>query len=61
MSNPRDKHLLVKNRRKLINPVFHLQSQQEDEKHLSKETIKDVKKTGVLKLHAKHLSSGKTL
>ncbi|ERL85345.1 leucine-rich repeat-containing protein 40 [Dendroctonus ponderosae] len=57
MSEPRNKHLLVKNRRKLISPVFHLQTQQEDEKHLSKETIKDVKRTGVLKLHAKHLSS----
>lgn len=49
----------VKNRRKMISPVFHTQTKSEDEKHLSKEVIKTVRRTGVLKLCGKHLAIGK--
>ncbi|XP_030749929.1 leucine-rich repeat-containing protein 40-like [Sitophilus oryzae] len=52
-----DKHSKVKNRRKIISPVFHLQTKAEDEKHFSKEVVKSVRKTGVLNLSGKHLAS----
>lgn len=51
--------VLAKNRRKLVSPLFHTQTKTEDCKYLSQEVIKGVKKTGVLNLHGKHLSSGK--
>ncbi|CAG9772451.1 unnamed protein product [Ceutorhynchus assimilis] len=47
----------VKNRRKFISPLFHVQTKDEDEKHLSNIVIKNVKTTGVLNLHGKHLMS----
>lgn len=51
--------VLAKNRRKLVSPLFHMQTKTEDCKYLSQEVIKGVKKTGVLNLHGKHLSTGK--
>ncbi|XP_050303394.1 leucine-rich repeat-containing protein 40-like [Anthonomus grandis grandis] len=47
----------MKNRRKMITPVFHVQTQVEDEQHFTKEFIKEVKRTGVINLHGKHLST----
>lgn len=52
-----EKHSTAKNRRKIINPIFHVQTKSEEEKHLSKEIIKIVRKTGILNLSGKHLAS----
>lgn len=51
----------VKSRRKFINPLFHLQTKAEDEKFITKDVIKSVRKTGQLNLFGRHLSSGKLL
>ncbi|XP_076265716.1 leucine-rich repeat-containing protein 40-like isoform X1 [Rhynchophorus ferrugineus] len=52
-----EKRTQVKSRRKMISPVFHTQTKNEDEKHLSKEMIKTVRRTGILKLCGKHLAT----
>ncbi|XP_060528637.1 leucine-rich repeat-containing protein 40-like [Cylas formicarius] len=52
-----EKQSKVKHRRKLISPVFHLQSKEDDDKYLTKDMIKSVRRTGQLNLSGKHLSS----
>ncbi|XP_018577028.1 leucine-rich repeat-containing protein 40 isoform X3 [Anoplophora glabripennis] len=52
-----EKQAKVKSRRKYINPVFHLQTKAEDEKFITKDVIKNVRKTGQLNLFGRHLSS----
>nr|XP_023016542.1 leucine-rich repeat-containing protein 40-like [Leptinotarsa decemlineata] len=47
----------VKSRRKYISPVFHLQSKDEDDQHITKDVVKNVRKTGHLNLSSKHLAS----
>lgn len=54
-----EKQAQVKSRRKYINPVFHLQTKTEVEKFITKDVIKNVRKTGQLNLFGRHLSSGK--
>lgn len=49
----------VKSRRKLINPVFHLQTKEEDDSQLTKGIIKIVRRTGQLNLSGRNLANGK--
>lgn len=46
------------NRKKNLNPVFHLQNKKEDEGQLSKGMIKIARKSGCLNLSGRALSSG---
>ncbi|RZC39469.1 leucine-rich repeat-containing protein 40-like [Asbolus verrucosus] len=46
----------VKSRRKLINPVFHLQTKEEDDSQLTKGMIKIVRRTGQLNLSGRNLA-----
>lgn len=48
----------VKSRRKLLNPVFHLQTKQEDDNQLTKGMIKVVRRTGQLNLSGRGLGTG---
>lgn len=48
----------VKSRRKLLNPVFHLQTKEEDDSQLTQGMIKVVRKTGQLNLSGRSLASG---
>ena len=48
----------AKSRRKLLNPVFHFQTKQEDDSQLSDGMIKVVRKTGQLNLSGRGMSSG---
>ncbi|KAJ8967536.1 hypothetical protein NQ314_002851 [Rhamnusium bicolor] len=52
-----EKHSKVKSRRKFINPIFHVQTKDEDDNHITKDIIKSVRKTGQLNLSCRHLSS----
>lgn len=52
------KQFPVKSRRKLLNPVFHLQTKKEDENQLTKGMIKVVRKSGQLNLSGRSLASG---
>ncbi|XP_066259924.1 leucine-rich repeat-containing protein 40-like isoform X1 [Euwallacea similis] len=56
LKKSKESQIPVKNKRNTISPIFHMQTKGENEKYLSKEIIKVVKKTGVLNLHGKHLS-----
>lgn len=47
------------NRKKNLNPVFHLQNKKEDEGQLSKGMIKVARKSGSLNLSGRALASGK--
>ncbi|KAI4461767.1 leucine rich repeat containing protein [Holotrichia oblita] len=47
----------VKSRRKLLNPVFHLQTKQEDDSQLTKGMIKVVRRTGQLNLSGRGLAT----
>ncbi|CAG9860792.1 unnamed protein product [Phyllotreta striolata] len=47
----------MKSRRKIVNPVFHLQTKQENDQHITKDVIRLVKNTGKLNLSSKHLSA----
>ncbi|XP_044755833.1 leucine-rich repeat-containing protein 40-like [Coccinella septempunctata] len=51
------KQSLAKNKRKLITPVFHLQTKDEEEKILTKVIIKTVRKTGSLNLSGRSLTT----
>ncbi|XP_044260698.1 leucine-rich repeat-containing protein 40-like isoform X2 [Tribolium madens] len=46
----------VKSRRKLLNPVFHLQSKEEDDSQLTRGIIKIVRRTGQLNLSGRSLA-----
>lgn len=46
------------NRKKNLNPVFHLQDKKEDEEQLSKGMIKVARKSGSLNLSSRALTSG---
>lgn len=46
----------VKARRKFVNPVFHLQTKDEKEQHITKDVIKHVRSTGQLNLSSRHMS-----
>lgn len=48
----------VKSRRKLLNPVFHVQTKEEDDSHLTKGMIKIVRRTGQLNLSGRGLATG---
>ncbi|XP_066152991.1 leucine-rich repeat-containing protein 40-like isoform X2 [Euwallacea fornicatus] len=56
LKKSKESQIPIKNKRNTISPIFHMQTEGENEKYLSKEIIKIVKKTGVLNLHGKHLS-----
>lgn len=49
----------VKSKRKLLNPVFHLQTKKEDDSQLTRGMIKVVRKTGQLNLSGRSLATGK--
>lgn len=51
----------VKSRRKIVNPVFHLQTKLEDDSQLTKGIIKTVRRTGQLNLSGRNLANGKPL
>lgn len=51
------KQSLVKNKRKLITPVFHLQTKDEEEKVLTNAMIKAIRKTGSLNLSGRSITS----
>lgn len=48
----------VKSQRKQLNPVFHLQSKDEDDNQLTNGMIKVVRKTGQLNLSGRTLATG---
>lgn len=48
----------VKSRRKLLNPVFHLQTKEEEDGVLSRGLIKIVRRTGQLNLSGRNLTAG---
>lgn len=48
----------VKSRRKLLNPVFHQQTKQEENNELSRGLIKIVRRTGQLNLSGRNLGNG---
>lgn len=48
----------VKSRRKLLNPVFHQQTKQEEDSELSRGLIKVVRRTGQLSLTGRNLANG---
>lgn len=55
-----DKHSSkVKSRRKIVNPLFHLQTKDENDRHITPDVVKRVRSTGQLNLSSKHLSTGK--
>ncbi|XP_028142541.1 leucine-rich repeat-containing protein 40-like isoform X2 [Diabrotica virgifera virgifera] len=51
-----EKQNKVKSRRKCVNPVFHLQTKDENDQHMTKDVIKKVRTTGQLNLSSRHLS-----
>ncbi|KAL3268782.1 hypothetical protein HHI36_007880 [Cryptolaemus montrouzieri] len=51
------KQSLVKNKRKILNPVFHLQTKDEEEKVITREMIKAVRRTGSLNLSGRSLTT----
>ncbi|CAH0554418.1 unnamed protein product [Brassicogethes aeneus] len=51
-----EKQSKVKSRKKLINPVFHLQTKEDDDGYITKDVIKSVRKTGQLNLSGRHLA-----
>lgn len=48
----------VKSKRKLLNPVFHQQTKEEDDRQLTEGMIKVVRKTGQLNLSRRSLATG---
>lgn len=48
----------VKSRRKLLNPIFHLQTKKEDDSVLTQGMIKVVRKSGQLNLSGRSLVNG---
>lgn len=54
-----EKQSKVKSRKKYVNPIFHLQTKNEDDSHLTKDIMKTVRQTGQLNLSGKHLSNGR--
>lgn len=54
------KQSAVRSRRKLINPVFHLQTKEEDDSQLTNGMIKTVRRTGQLNLSGRSLAHGNT-
>lgn len=53
-----EKQSQVKSRRKLLNPVFHLQTKKEEDSQLSRGMIKIVRRTGELNLSGRNLANG---
>lgn len=49
----------VKSNRKIIDPVFHLQTKAENDGQLSKAILKNTRQTGKLNLAGRSLSTGK--
>lgn len=50
----------VKATRKVIDPIFHLQTKEENDGQLSKAIIKNTRQTGKLNLSARSLNMGKS-
>lgn len=48
----------VKSKRKLLNPVFHLQTKKEEDTLLTRGLIKIVRRTGQLNLSGRNLANG---
>lgn len=48
----------VKSKRKLLNPLFHLQTKKEDDSQLTQGMIKVVRRTGQLNLSGRSLATG---
>ncbi|XP_056639681.1 leucine-rich repeat-containing protein 40-like isoform X7 [Diorhabda sublineata] len=51
-----EKQNKVKSRRKFVDPVFHLQTKDEENQHITKDVIKKVRSTGQLNLSSRHMS-----